>query len=132
VGLLSAHHYDEPRRLGRRARAVVEMLGLLVGMQLDGFQRADMASGLLALQQYQNRLLKRVATARAVPEGLIADPEALLGVCRASGAIVRVGDDMLLVGETPSKAQRGGGSVRQPRRGGAEDARRPCRRDGDL
>ena len=104
-GLLSAHHYDEPRRLGRRARAVVEMLGLLVGMQLDGFERADLASGLLGLQQYQNRVLEQVATAPAVPEGLVADAEALLGVCRARGAIVRVGDALLLVGETPSRSR---------------------------
>jgi chemotaxis family two-component system sensor kinase Cph1 len=104
-GLLSAHHYDEPRRLGRRARAVVEMLGLLVGMQLDGFERADLASGLLTLQQYQSRVLEQVATARTAPEGLTADPEALFGVCRASGAIVRVGNEIFLVGETPSKAR---------------------------
>jgi two-component system, chemotaxis family, sensor kinase Cph1 len=104
-GLLSAHHYDEPRRLGRRARATVEMLGLLVGMQLDGFERADLASGLLSLQQYQNRVLEQVATARGVPEGLVADADALLGVCRASGAIVRVGDEIFLVGETPPKAR---------------------------
>jgi chemotaxis family two-component system sensor kinase Cph1 len=104
-GLLSAHHYDKPRRLGRRARSVVEMLGLLVGMQLDGFERTALASGLLTLQQYQNRVLEQVAVARTVPEGLIADSEALLGVCRASGAIVRVGDDILRIGQTPSEAR---------------------------
>jgi len=102
-GLLSAHHYSQPRRLGRHARAVVEMLGLLVGMQLDGFERADLSTGLLTLQHYQNRVLEQVAKARSVPEGLTADVEALLGVCGASGAIVRVGDDIFLVGDTPSR-----------------------------
>jgi chemotaxis family two-component system sensor kinase Cph1 len=104
-GLISAHDYDSGRRLGREVVGLCEMVGLLVSMQIDGFERTSAAIGLLELQHHQSRVLERVATTSGVPEGIVADGQALLGLCRASGAVLRVGSDVHLVGRTPSRAR---------------------------
>jgi chemotaxis family two-component system sensor kinase Cph1 len=104
-GLLAAHHYAGPRRLGHRPRALSELLGVLVGMQIDGRQRTSAATALLELQEDQRRVLEAVAGAETAVEGLVADPEALLGLCRASGAVVRAGSELVRVGITPTRSR---------------------------
>jgi light-regulated signal transduction histidine kinase (bacteriophytochrome) len=104
-GLLSGHHYDQPRRLSRHARTLVEVLARLVGIQIDALERSRSADELLTLRQHQAEVLEQVAQAADLPAGLAADPAALLGVCRAGGAIIRVGSEMVTVGQTP-KADR--------------------------
>jgi two-component system, chemotaxis family, sensor kinase Cph1 len=102
-GLISAHDYDGGRRLGREVAGLCEMIGLLVSIQIDGFERTSTATGLLDLQHHQNRVLEQVATNASVPEGIVADGQALLALCRASGAVLRVGGEVHLIGRTPPR-----------------------------
>jgi chemotaxis family two-component system sensor kinase Cph1 len=49
-------------------------------------------------------VLEAVGAAETALAGLTADAQALLGVCRASGAVVRVGAELVQVGVTPPRA----------------------------
>lgn len=101
-GLLSAHHYDGPRRVPVRTRAECELLGTLTSMQLADATELERTRHRLELEQATNRVLDAMAADESFADGMVADEEALLGVCRAAGAIVTVGRDRRLIGETPT------------------------------
>lgn len=101
-GLLSAHAYDEPVRVSIRTRAECEMLGAITSMQLGTVAELSRARDSLVLSEMAARLNDQLATHDSFVEGLTADPVALLGLCRAAGAIVSIGGEVATVGEVPS------------------------------
>lgn len=100
-GLLSAHHYDGPRRLSAAGRTACQLLGLICATQVTAKAQLGEAHARMRIDQALSRVVDAVVVNPAICSGLAADPGALLGVCDATGAIVNVAGERLLVGETP-------------------------------
>jgi light-regulated signal transduction histidine kinase (bacteriophytochrome) len=100
-GLLSAHAYAAPVRVSIRARAECEMLGAITSMQLGAVAELSRARDSLVLREMAGRINDQLASHDSFVEGLTADPDALLGLCRATGAIVAIGGEVATVGAVP-------------------------------
>jgi light-regulated signal transduction histidine kinase (bacteriophytochrome) len=103
-GLLSAHHYDGPRAVPIRVRGECELLGVLTSMQLATAAELERTQSGLELQTSVSRVLDHMAANDSFVEGLSVDPDALLGVCNANGAVIATGDQRRVVGEAPPPA----------------------------
>ncbi|MDQ8044325.1 MAG: ATP-binding protein, partial [Solirubrobacteraceae bacterium] len=103
-GLLSAHHYDGPRRVDLATRGECELLGTLTSLQIAAATELERTRHRLELEQSVTLVMEAMATTESFAAGLVSDPDALLAVCRAAGAIVAIGDDRRLVGVTPAPA----------------------------
>ncbi|AHE57196.1 ATP-binding protein [Sphingomonas sanxanigenens] len=99
-GLISCHHRD-PVRIGYPVRVACDLIGQILSMQLAAKQATILASRRDALEQVQRRLLARMASAEHFIKGLIEQPADLLALTGARGAAVVVGEQCVLVGETP-------------------------------
>ncbi len=104
-GLLSAHAYDEPAPLSIRTRAECEMLGAIASMQLSTVAELSRTRDSLLLGEMVTRINDQLAAHDSFADGLTADPEAMLGVCRASGAIVAIGGEIATVGTVPPPSE---------------------------
>lgn len=100
-GLLSAHAYDEPVHVSIRTRAECEMLGAITSMQLSTVEELSRTRDSLLLGEMVARINEQLAAHDSFAEGLTADADAMLGVCRASGAIVAIGGEVATVGVVP-------------------------------
>lgn len=100
-GLLSAHHYDDARRLPLRVRAECELLGVMTSMQLAAATELARTQHQADVQRAITAVIDAVGAHTSFAAGLIADEPALLAVAGASGAIVSIGGEAHLVGDTP-------------------------------
>ncbi|MDD7922154.1 response regulator [Actinomycetospora chibensis] len=103
-GLISAHHYAGPRQVGHEVRATCELIGLVCSMQLQALEALETSERRVTLSEHRTAVLEQVAAAETIPEGLADADAALLGVCDADGAAVRLGSELRLVGRTPDEA----------------------------
>lgn len=88
-GMLIAHH---PRvaAVAPSVQAELRLLGLTVGSRLGELLERDRTRARLDLAVRVNRLLTAVGRSADMLDGLAADPQALLGLCDASGAVVSI------------------------------------------
>lgn len=98
-GLISGHHYSGPLFVPHEVRATCELIGIVCSMQLEALERLEVSRRETALATQRMQLLDRVAASTSILDGLAG--EALLAVCDADGAAVRIDGELRLVGETP-------------------------------
>jgi light-regulated signal transduction histidine kinase (bacteriophytochrome) len=103
-GLLSAHHYDGPKYVPVRVRGECEVLGAVTAMCVSTAAELERTQSGLELQQSVNEVLEMLAAHESIADGLAAEPQALLGLCNAAGAIVVIGGERRTVGEVPGAA----------------------------
>ena len=101
-GLIACHHRT-PRFLPHAVRSGCDHLGRVVAAQLAANERAEGQDHRLSLKAVQARLLERMAGHADFADGLLDEPQALLGLADAAGVAVRVGDRLHLLGETPGR-----------------------------
>ena len=101
-GLISCHHRD-PVRIGYPVRVACDLIGQILSMQLAAKQATMLAARREALEQVQRRLLARMASAEHFIDGLVEAPADLLALTGARGAAVVMGEDCVLLGETPDE-----------------------------
>ncbi|MFN0092012.1 MAG: ATP-binding protein [Acidimicrobiales bacterium] len=102
-GLISAHHYTGPRHVPHAVQAVCEFVSVVTSMLLADKAELESFDYRLDLERRQNALLEHAAGATTLAAGLAADEADLLGVCGATGAAVRIGEEHHLLGRTPSR-----------------------------
>lgn len=101
-GLISCHHHD-PVRVGYPVRVACDLIGQILSMQLAAKQATMLATRREALEKVQRRLLARMASAEHFIAGLVEAPADLLALTGAGGAAVVVGDECVLLGDTPGE-----------------------------
>jgi chemotaxis family two-component system sensor kinase Cph1 len=104
-GLISGHHYAAPRLVEHQARAACELVGMVTSMQLASKLELESSERLRVLDARRNAVLESIADAATITAGFANAAGDLLGICAADGAAVRVGDEVELIGATPSQEQ---------------------------
>ncbi|RAI58806.1 ATP-binding protein [Roseicella frigidaeris] len=103
-GLISCHH-AEPRQPTVAARNICDLIGQIFAVRVAAREETAHAEARARLRELEGRLLARMATATHIAEGLLADPDDLLGLASASGAAVLADQGCTLVGRTPTEAE---------------------------
>lgn len=103
-GMLVCHH-RERRHVGPGTRALADLIGqvasLMVGTLRDAEARAEMARTRLRVSGLAGKLATHQGGAAQLPALLEEDGRALMALCDASGAIVRLGGAMASLGTAP-------------------------------
>ncbi|MTD45321.1 GAF domain-containing protein [Conexibacter sp. W3-3-2] len=98
-GLIACHHGDR-KELPWPLRAAAEFLGEVVSLHLSTTQDSEEHAERARIRGVQRELVDRLSEPEAFPSALVGD-ERLLDVVGATGAIVQVGDERVLLGRTP-------------------------------
>jgi chemotaxis family two-component system sensor kinase Cph1 len=102
-GLIVCHDYRSPRVVPYGVRAACEIVGMTASMAIGTKDELAVVERRLGFERTSSLLLERVAGASTIAEGLLDDPELLLGVCGAAGVAVRIGGALRRAGSTPSE-----------------------------
>jgi len=103
-GLISCHH-AKPWEVPFQIRAACELIGQVLSLQLEASDHHAEFERRIQLKSIQVKLLERMAAEDDYRDGLVRDPELLLGFASASGAAVVAADRCTLIAETPTEAE---------------------------
>ncbi len=106
-GLISGHHYAGPRVVEHRLRLACEVLGRVASSQLAALLTQEAAERRVAVDRHREAILGVLAAggrmeAAGLAGGLAGAAPDLLALCDADGAAVLIGDQVELIGATPS------------------------------
>ena len=101
-GLISGHHYSGPLFVPHEVRATCELIGIVCSMQLEALEQLEVSRRQTALGAQRSAVLDRVAASSSILDGLASAGEALLAVCDADGAAIRIDGELRTMGETPA------------------------------
>jgi diguanylate cyclase (GGDEF)-like protein len=100
-GLLACHH-GTPKRISARIRMASEMIGQLLALQIRAAETREQHAYEARLARLVAQTVAAMAAGESLPAGARGAPEALLGMLGADGAVVQVGGERAVLGETPS------------------------------
>ena len=100
-GLIACHHYT-PKYLTSEVRIACKFLGQLVSLELANKIRQQELSDRIQLKSLQSELIESISQASNFVEALIQPAPRLLSLTNATGAAVCLGNEISLVGATPS------------------------------
>ncbi|TBU96524.1 ATPase [Stutzerimonas kirkiae] len=103
-GLISCHHV-QPLIVAPQTRAVCELLGRLLSLQIESRESRASAEHMLALRHYVFQLLSSMSDHDSVQHGLREQAQTLLDFMAADGAAVIDASDCQLFGHTPAAPQ---------------------------
>lgn len=104
-GLLSCLNHSGPRHVPHDIRAACEFLGRLTSLQIAALDDRDLLALRAARRVTQHTLCETMrATTDGVLDGLLADPEQLMGLVDASGVAVVGSGETATRGRTPPPA----------------------------
>lgn len=100
-GLIACHHYS-PRYVPYNIRKACEFLGQVMAVELPHKEaNEDYEYYRKKLKIVRKNLLNAPALETTFIQSLIKDKDSLLNLVKAQGAVIRFGEDAILVGETP-------------------------------
>jgi two-component system, chemotaxis family, sensor kinase Cph1 len=100
-GLISCHHHT-PKHLLYPIRTSCEFLGQIVSRELNSKLSSEEFDYKIKLQSIQSELIESIASADNFLDALIEPAIRLLDLTSATGAAVCLGDDIQILGKTPS------------------------------
>jgi chemotaxis family two-component system sensor kinase Cph1 len=100
-GLISCHH-QTPKYLPYPIRTTCEFLGQIVSRELNSKLSYEEFDYKIKLQSIQSELIESIASAKNFLDALIEPAIRLLDLTSATGAAVCLGDDIQILGKTPS------------------------------
>ncbi|WP_199316865.1 ATP-binding protein [Chroococcidiopsis sp [FACHB-1243]] len=100
-GLIACHHYT-PKYLTSEVRIAGKFLGQLASLELANKIRQQELSDRVKLKSLQSELIESISQASNFVEALIQPAPRLLSLTNATGAAVCLGNEISLVGATPS------------------------------
>ena len=103
-GLITCHHYDEPKYLPYQVRTACEFLAQVVSLQHNAVEDREQLAYRLKLESVHHQLLTRAARAGGIA-GLVSDAYALLEGIDAGGAALCHDGQWHCVGNTPDQTQ---------------------------
>jgi chemotaxis family two-component system sensor kinase Cph1 len=103
-GLVSCHH-QTPRWLGYDLRSACELLGQFIALEL--MHKADQAefNHWMKRKALQSDLIASISQVQSLRDALVMPAPRLLDFVSAQGAAVCLGDEITLVGSTPSASE---------------------------
>lgn len=129
-GLIACHHATEiwpPSEF----RAACELLGVAVSMQLSGLEHQEDLDQRIRIVGAQQRLLDSMLGDGDVVNGLVGHDITVLDVVHAHGASVRVGNQHVLLGRTPTREDIDAIATALPAAAPGEAVATECLRDLD-
>ncbi len=103
-GLIACHH-TTPKLLPYEMRSTCEFLGQVVSLQIKNKEALESANYLARLKSLSSRFLELMSRDDDLAEALVRYDLNLLDYIKATGAAVCVNQEIVLLGQTPSKAQ---------------------------
>jgi len=103
-GLITCHHYDEPKHLSSQVRAACEFLAQVVSLQHNAIEDKEHLAYRLKLESVHLQLLTRAARENGIG-GLATDAPSLLDGIEAGGASLYHDGCWQCVGKTPDVTQ---------------------------
>ena len=103
-GLIACHH-EKPRHVPYVVRNAGEFLGQALSLQLTLREEQDSLDYTRGLRSIYTALVRGLSAEEDLQAALVGRPDELLGLVRAGGAALCFGEDLELVGETPSRLQ---------------------------
>ncbi|VXD22556.1 putative Diguanylate cyclase [Planktothrix serta PCC 8927] len=101
-GLIACHHYS-PRYLSYGIRKACEFLGQVMAVELPYKEVSeDYLYYHEILKLVRKNLLNAPALETSFIQSLVQDKTNLLNLVKAQGAVIRFGEDLMLIGQTPS------------------------------
>lgn len=101
-GLISGHSRG-PRRISAPVRAVCASLGQILSLQVEAREHGARWNERLRLKNIEGRLVRALATALSLQQGLIASQGDWLALTGARGAAVVSRGEIVSTGETPPR-----------------------------
>ncbi|CAN1210598.1 ATP-binding protein [Tumidithrix helvetica PCC 7403] len=101
-GLIACHH-NTPKFIPYEARTVCEFLGQLMSTELAAKENNENLDYKLQLKDIQGQFIERLSRATDFAAELTTAPEMLLNLTGARGAAVCQGEDIELIGQTPTQ-----------------------------
>ncbi|MGD1905353.1 MAG: ATP-binding protein [Leptolyngbyaceae cyanobacterium] len=102
-GLLACHH-STPKLLPHETRAACELLAQMTTATLGSTVKQERLEAQAQQQALQSELIDAIAQAETFVEALIHPEERLLQLVNATGAAIGLGEEINLVGTTPTTA----------------------------
>ena len=103
-GLISCHN-REPHLVPFEVRTACDLLGRVLSIQVDAWERRSELEHRIGRQAAVARLLIEMAEGDDFVQGLVRRPEVLLDVTRAAGAAIYHEGDCFKVGATPAQPE---------------------------
>lgn len=103
-GMVVGHHRTR-KHLPPESRALCDLLGQLISLLIGSAQQADNSSLYLEKKALLDELSISVKDDLTVDSGFAQSTDALLALVGADGILVRIGDQMSLLGRTPALAE---------------------------
>lgn len=103
-GMLIAHH-PRPFTVSLAVQAELALLATATATRLGELIDGDRTRDRLARARSMNRLLGIAGDHPEIVDGLVADPEALMSLCDATGVLLSFGGRTAAVGVTPGQAE---------------------------
>lgn len=104
-GLVACHHYS-PRYVDYETRKVCEFLGQFISVELLYKQEQEFRKYRTQIQGIQSRIRQGLSrNPHLIGNVIKKNQSSLLNLVRAQGAVISLGEQINLIGETPDKGQ---------------------------
>lgn len=101
IGLIACHH-NEPKQLSFEQRALCEFLGNVISLALIDKQDNEDSDYKMRLKAIQTEFVSTLSKSESLYDGLTQNPESLLALVGADGVAYCEGENIKLLGKTPS------------------------------
>ncbi|WP_036483780.1 ATP-binding protein [Myxosarcina sp. GI1] len=102
-GLIACHH-NRPKKLSYEIRTVCEFIGRIVSIELSAKEENQDLDYKMKLKSIQSQFIETISHASDLKTGLTPNHDRLLNLVGASGAALFLGEEIILIGNTPNEA----------------------------
>ncbi|GCE28664.1 histidine kinase [Dictyobacter alpinus] len=102
-GLIACHHTTS-RLVPYGIRSACEILGRTMSLQLPTIEAQEEANAIAQMQHIRGQLIEFFSCEEDLGQSLTAHTPTILDLIPATGVALHIGDDITILGETPSRA----------------------------
>lgn len=100
-GLIACHH-NSPKQLSYEIRTICEFIGQITSVELSDKEKNQDLDYKIKLKSIQAQFVKSISQAEELQTALVESPDRLLDLVGAKGAALCLGEELNLIGDTPS------------------------------
>ena len=101
-GLIACHHHS-PKRVSYQIRTVCEFIGQITSFELATKENNQDLDYKMKLKSIQSQFVEIITQAEELEPSLTQNPDLLLNLVGADGVALAFGEEITLIGNTPSK-----------------------------
>ncbi|MEM7595785.1 MAG: GAF domain-containing protein, partial [Cyanobacteria bacterium P01_A01_bin.83] len=102
-GLIACHH-NTPKKVSYKIRTACEFIGQIVSFELTAKEDSQDLDYKMKLKSIQSQFVKTIAHAEDLEISLTQNPQHLLDLVGATGVALILGDEIILMGNTPGES----------------------------